>query len=458
MLRLLGACLRRRMVERSLDIVCTGIRCTPASRLPVAKGWRACKTDSSEEGPASHSIDDRLRYSRIRLLARAGRVLSLCKTRSRTKDRDVVRVSGWPVLCAVWATLCLECTGGSSRLLEHARVLSLEFVVHPENRVNDSGHNLLRVSAIVLAHSSMSFPPEVDGSLKTDTAVPSDGVSDIVPKKSKHSMSRTQKILFFAIGWLIVLMPFLFWWATWFGRPLSDQQLNEYLHDHNKPRHIQHALVQLGDRMSRADAAARRWYPDLVLLSTDPVEQVRNTDAWVMGQDTSGPGFHETLLKMLSDSSPLVRGNAALSLVRFGDATGRPQILALLQPAHITAPEAGRIVDSDRPGTAIHQNGLIAKFAPAGSSKIIELRSPIPGRARSIAQPGANLAAGAEIAVVDPATAQVWEALRALYLVGQMDDLPAVRAYERDLPDISNDVRRQAIETEKAIRARAGLN
>jgi hypothetical protein len=56
--------------------------------------------------------------------------------------------------------------------------------------------------------------------------------------------------------------------------------------------------------------------------------------------------------------------------------------------------------------------------------------------------------------VVDPANEQVWEALRALYLVGQADDLAAVRPYERDLPDISNDVRQQAIETEKAIRAR----
>jgi HEAT repeat len=281
-------------------------------------------------------------------------------------------------------------------------------------------------------------------------------IKDMRPKK--RSMSRTQKILFFTTGWLIVLMPFLFWWSTWFGRPLSDQQLNEYLQDNKKPRHIQHALVQLGDRMSRGDTATKRWYPDLLGLSTDPVEQVRNTDAWVMGQDTSGAGFHETLLNMLSDSSPLVRGNAALSLVRFGDATGRPQILALLQPAAITAPQSGRIVDSDRPGTAIHQNGLIAKVAPADSTQAIEIRSPIPGRIRSVAQPGTILAAGAEVAVVDPAAEQVWEALRALYLVGQMADLQAVRAYERDLPDISSDIRQQAIETDKAIRARAGLN
>lgn len=273
--------------------------------------------------------------------------------------------------------------------------------------------------------------------------------------KAKRGMSRNQKLLFFATGWLIVLMPFLFWWSTWFGRHLSDQQMTQYLHDDKKPRHIQHALVQLGDRMSHGDASAKQWYPDLVRVATSPVEEVRNTDAWVMGQDTSGAGFHETLLKMLQDASPMVRGNAALSLVRFGDATGRPQIVSLLQPQHLTASGAGRVIDSDRPGTAIHQGGLVAKIAPEDSGGTIEIRTPIPGRIHSVAQTGADIAAGAEVAVIDPATEQVWEALRALYLVGQPEDLPAIRIYERDLPEISNDVRQQAQETEKAIATRA---
>jgi hypothetical protein len=270
----------------------------------------------------------------------------------------------------------------------------------------------------------------------------------------KPGMSRTQKLLFFLTAWLICLMPFLFWWNTWFGRKLSDQQLTDYLHDTKKPRHIQQALVQVGERITRQDATAKQWYPDLVRLAAASVEEVRNTDAWVMGQDTSATGFHEALLKMLSDASPMVRGNAALSLVRFGDASGRPQILALLQPVQITSPESGRIVDSDRPGTAIHQGGLIAKLEYGHQTA--EIRSPIPGRIRSVAGTGANLAAGAEVAVVDPATDQVWEALRALYLIGQPDDLSAIRPYERDLPDISNDVRQQAIETEQAIRKRSG--
>jgi len=177
-----------------------------------------------------------------------------------------------------------------------------------------------------------------------------------------------------------------------------------------------------------------------------------------MGQDTSGAGFHETLRKMLADSSPMARGNAALSLVRFGDATGRPQIVALLQSAAINAPVSGHVVDADRPGTAIHQGGLLAKLATPGASAPIEIRSPIPGRIRSVSQPGANVAAGAEIAVVDPGTEQVWEALRALYLVGQMDNLAAIRPYERNLPNIPDHVRQQALETEKAIRTRASMN
>src|ERR1051326_3982771 len=153
--------------------------------------------------------------------------------------------------------------------------------------------------------------------------------TETIPKKPR--MSTRNRVLFLFTGWLIVLMPFLFWWNTWFGRNLSDQQLTEYLHDDKKPRHMQQALVQIGERISRGDKSVSQWYPDALRLATYPVEEVRNTDAWVMGQDTSGSGFHEALLKMLNDPSLTVRGNAALSLVRFGDASGKPQILELLQ-------------------------------------------------------------------------------------------------------------------------------
>jgi hypothetical protein len=278
-----------------------------------------------------------------------------------------------------------------------------------------------------------------------------------------HKMSPRNRFLFFLTAWLIVLMPFLFWWNTWFGRQLSDKQITEYLQDEKHPRHIQHALVQVGERMGRHNPAATQWFPDLARLASHPVEEVRNTDAWVMGQDTSVAGFHEALLKMLNDASPMVRGNAALSLVRFGDASGRPQIVALLQPARIVAPTAGRVTDTDKVGTAIHQGGLIAKIqvdrsavASQNGLETIELRSAISGRIRTLSvAPGSQVAAGTEVAIVDPGDEQVWEALRALYLIGQPDDLSAIRPYERELPEVSDRVRQQALLTEKSIRDRA---
>lgn len=278
-------------------------------------------------------------------------------------------------------------------------------------------------------------------------------VSPDASRPPKPRMSTRNRLLFFLTGWLIVLMPFLFWWNTWFGRQLSEKQLAEYLQDQKHPRHIQHALVQIGEHITRHHASVTQWYPQVVRLASDPVEEVRNTDAWVMGQDTSGAGFHEALLKMLADPSLMVRGNAALSLVRFGDASGRPQILELLQPATVAASQPGRVVDTSAVGTAIHQAGIVAKLQ--AGDQTIEIRSPITGRLRTLSvQTGQTVAAGAEIATIDPGTEQVWEALRALYLIGQPEDIAAVSPYERELPDMSNDVRNQAIETEKAIRER----
>jgi HEAT repeat protein len=274
----------------------------------------------------------------------------------------------------------------------------------------------------------------------------------------KPRMSTRNRLLFLFTGWLIVLMPFLFWWNTWFGRQLSDKQLTEYLQDEKHPRHIQHALVQIGERMTRHDTSVTQWYPQVVRLASDPVEEVRNTDAWVMGQDitskdTSGAGFHEALLKMLADPSLNVRGNAALSLVRFGDASGRPQIVELLQHATVTATQPGRVIDTSAVGTAIHQGGIVAKLQE--NAQTIEIRSPISGRLRTLStQTGQTVAAGALIATIDPGTEQVWEALRALYLIGQPDDIAAVLPYERELPDIPDHVRKQAAETEKVIRER----
>lgn len=317
----------------------------------------------------------------------------------------------------------------------------------------------------------MNSPPTSSTNGNAEASAENSAAPPSAPEqKSAHGMSTRTRLLFYLTAWLIVLLPFLFWWNTWFGRRLPDTQISEYLRDDKRPRHIQHALVQIGERIMRRDPAVTQWYPELVLLSTHPVEEVRNTDAWVMGQDTAGAGFHEALLRMLQDSSPMVRGNAALSLVLFKDASGnrddrgREQIVALLQSARVFAPAAGRVVDTARVGTAIHQGGIVAKLQPApsatanlpSSEPATEIRSPISGRVHSLSvSTGATVAAGAEIATIDPGDEQVWEALRALYLIGRAEDLPAIRPYERESRDIPDRVREQAFLADQAIRSRA---
>ncbi len=278
-------------------------------------------------------------------------------------------------------------------------------------------------------------------------------------EKPRKRMSGPSRFLFFLVAWLVVLLPFLFWRSTWFGRSLSDSEISQYFAENDKPRHIQHALVQVGERMARGDPSARRWYPELVRLATHPVEEIRTTDAWVMGQDATRPEFQQALRRMLADASPMVRGNAALSLVRFGDSSGHAQIVALLEPVVITTPRAGRVAALARRGEPANHGTMLARIEATGGSEAggqpAEVRAPITGRVRSLAvQQGAEVAAGAELLTLDPGTEQVWEALRALYLIGGPEDLPLVESYLRPSPDLPQRIQQQAAETARAIKAR----
>ena len=284
-------------------------------------------------------------------------------------------------------------------------------------------------------------------------SIQTDNPAAIEPPK-KPRMSRRTRILFFVVAWIIVLMPFLFWRSTWFGHPLSEEQITEYLRDDEKPRNIQHALVQVGERIGRQEANAAQWYPELVRLAKHPVAEIRSTDAWVMGQDPSRTDFREVLRGMLRDESPAVRGNAALSLVTFGDDSGRAQIVSMLRPVPVAAPASGRVSAIARVTEPVRQGTMVAQIDTGNGMH--EVRSPISGRIHSVAaSAGAQAQEGAELLVVSPGTEQVWEALRALYLIGRIEDLEAVRPYTRALPEYPERVRQQAELAERAILKRA---
>ena len=129
-----------------------------------------------------------------------------------------------------------------------------------------------------------------------------------------------------------VVVPFYFWQGTWFGRPLQDDELTRYLTDPDKSRWVQHGLVQIVERMERGDPRVAQWYETVAKLSEHSGPQVRVTAAWVMGQDSASELFHNTLLQMLGDDEVLVRRNAALALVRFGDDEGLNELRAMLAP------------------------------------------------------------------------------------------------------------------------------
>jgi hypothetical protein len=123
---------------------------------------------------------------------------------------------------------------------------------------------------------------------------------------------------------LLVLFPFLFWYGTWFGRKLTDREITDYLNNAAaKPRKAQHALVQIGERLSRGDTRVRLWFPRVIESASSSNIELRQTSAWIMGQDNTFAPFHEELRKLLSDSSAMVRRNAALS-------TGIVTVLLLL--------------------------------------------------------------------------------------------------------------------------------
>ncbi len=136
-----------------------------------------------------------------------------------------------------------------------------------------------------------------------------------------------------------VVVPFYFWQGTWFGRPLQDDELTQFLTDPDKSRRVQHGLVQIAERMEQGDPTVAQWYEIIAQLSEPPGSEVRVTAAWVMGQDSTSQLFHNALLDLLHDEEVLVRRNAALSLVRFGDREGLEELRAMLgsdtDPQHV---------------------------------------------------------------------------------------------------------------------------
>src|SRR5689334_13292215 len=252
---------------------------------------------------------------------------------------------------------------------------------------------------------------------------------------------------------LFLAATFLAWYFTWFGRELSDADISKYLADTSNPRHVQHALLQIQQRMERGDATSKTWYPQLIALSGSQETEFRLTVAWLMGFDNGSTEFHEALLKLLKDSEPIVRRNAALALVRFNDAIGREELVSILRPYVVKANASGTIASSLQEGATVARTTLLTRIGQA-DGKIVELRSPLPGRIQKLLQAnGTEVSAGADVLSLNSDENSVWEALRGLSLIGTAADAPAIETYTNST-DASGRIREQAQNALDAIKSR----
>lgn len=251
---------------------------------------------------------------------------------------------------------------------------------------------------------------------------------------------------------LFVIATFLAWYFTWFGRELSDTDISKYLADEKNPRHVQHALLQIQQRIERGDAATKNWYPQLITLSNSAEPEFRLTVAWLMGFDNQASQFHEALLKLVKDQEPLVRRNAALALVRFNDSGGRDELIAILKPYPVTAPVNGVIASTLKEGATVARSTLLARIEQADGT-VVQIRSPLPGRIHRILKTnGTQVTQGEEVLSLNSDENSVWEALRGLSFVGTVEDVPIVESYAN--ASSGGRIHDQASATLKSIKAR----
>jgi hypothetical protein len=258
----------------------------------------------------------------------------------------------------------------------------------------------------------------------------------------------SKPILFLAI--LFVIATFLAWYFSWFGRELSDADISKYLADEKSPRHVQHALLQVQQRIERGDTSARNWYPQVITLSGNSETEFRLTVAWLMGFDNKSHEFHDALLKLLRDQEPIVRRNAALALVRFEDSSGRAELISMLKPFVLKAPADGVVESSMHEGSTVGRRTPLARIQqPDG--RVVELRSPLPGRVNKILKPnGVQVSRDEDLLSLYSDEETVWEALRALAIVGTAEDLPIVQSYANS-NEASGRIKEQADLAAKAI-------
>jgi len=309
---------------------------------------------------------------------------------------------------------------------------------------------------------------------------PDEGVPAPPPTNGQDALSPSRRrrgprvIVLVPVLAACVIVPYLFWQGTWFGRGLSDEEITSRLEavrspdlpgartpDVSKLRGAQHALEQISHRIRARDASSKRepgdpeaFYPHVLALVDHPETVIRQSVAWLMGEDRTEKRFQAPLVAFLEDPDPNVRRNAALGLWRRNDRAALPVLRAMLRPYEVKSDKAGKLLAILRSDAPIRDANEIARIELEGGA-VHFVRAPLSGRVVEVRlRRGSWVREGQTLCSIRPSKQTVRYALVALATMGEPADLPLVEPYVEPREDYDRMVREQATRTRAAILAR----
>jgi hypothetical protein len=116
----------------------------------------------------------------------------------------------------------------------------------------------------------------------------------------------------------------------------------------------------------------------------------------------------------------------------------------------LKAPADGVVASSMHEGTNVNRRTPLARIEQS-DGKVVELRSPLPGRVNQIFKPnGSQTTHDDDLLSLNSDEQSIWEALRGLAIIGTKDDLPLIESYAQS-NEASTRIKEQASLTAKSI-------